>query len=315
MRASLKRIACAVFSLLLCCGCALPAAYAAAPPDLKREDCSFTIVMQYGGAAIPGAGIGLYRVADTRIEGGRLAYDATPDFAAAGADLGDLSPEKNLAAAALLRDFAAQNGVAGISNTTGADGKAAFAPLTAGLYLVAQTGAAGGYYNINPFLLSVPMADASGTGWAYDIESQPKTEIVRPTPNDPGGSDPSPDPDPTPDPDPEPTPEPEPEPEPEPTPEPEPGPTPPVEDGHDLVPGPDGRYIEMDENGVPLGEWRWDEPTEQWIFDEYPPLAEMPQTGQLRWPIPVMAVAGMVLFAIGWAIKRGQEANEPRATT
>jgi len=31
-------------------------------------------------------------------------------------------------------------------------------------------------------------------------------------------------------------------------------------------------WIELDENGVPLGAWIWDEPTDMWIFDENVPL-------------------------------------------
>jgi hypothetical protein len=50
--------------------------------------------------------------------------------------------------------------------------------------------------------------------------------------------------------------------------------------GHGLTPGPNGTWIELGEDGLPLGEWHWDEPTEQWVFDEYPPpLANLPQTG------------------------------------
>jgi hypothetical protein len=49
--------------------------------------------------------------------------------------------------------------------------------------------------------------------------------------------------------------------------------------GHNLTPAGDGVYIEIGDDGTPLGEWHWDEPTEQWIFDEYPPLANLPQTG------------------------------------
>jgi hypothetical protein len=51
--------------------------------------------------------------------------------------------------------------------------------------------------------------------------------------------------------------------------------------GHTLRPGPaPGIYIELDENGVPLGEWHWDDDAQEWIFDEYPPpLANLPQTG------------------------------------
>lgn len=33
-----------------------------------------------------------------------------------------------------------------------------------------------------------------------------------------------------------------------------------------------------------------------------PEDVKLPQTGMLRWPIPVMAVGGVVLFSIGWAL-------------
>jgi hypothetical protein len=55
--------------------------------------------------------------------------------------------------------------------------------------------------------------------------------------------------------------------------------------GHGLTPGPNGTWIELGEDGLPLGEWHWDEPTEQWVFDEYPPpLANLPQTGAVSGP-------------------------------
>jgi hypothetical protein len=68
----------------------------------------------------------------------------------------------------------------------------------------------------------------------------------------------------------------------------------PTTPGNSIVPGDNGVYIEFDEDGVPLGEWRWDEPTEQWIFDEYPPLANLPQTG-----IPFIPESGKAWFFIG----------------
>ncbi|MDR1204712.1 MAG: hypothetical protein LBL26_04410 [Peptococcaceae bacterium] len=349
MRRLLKRIVYVSLLLSLCGARSLPAR-AAEAPDLERGG-SFTIVMENGGAAIRGAEITLYRVADTRIEDGRFVYTATSDFAAIGADIGDLDTERDLSAAAGLRDFAARGGLEGTAKTTGADGKAAFTPLSVGLYLVAQTGSTDSYYDILPFLLSVPMADAAGTGWIYDIESLPKTEISRRS-YSPG---PTPEPEPTPrtepTPEPEPTPRTEPEStpgyEPEPTPSAEPGstpryepestsgyesqPTPSAEPGSTSrsepeptprseteptyvpEPSPGGSIPEpppvpLDENDMPLGVWRWDPDLEEWILDEFPPLSglKLPQTGQLRWPVPVMAGVGMILFASGWAVKRGQ---------
>jgi hypothetical protein len=64
----------------------------------------------------------------------------------------------------------------------------------------------------------------------------------------------------------------------------------------------------FDENGVPLGEWRYDPETGEWIFDEFPPLADLlPQTGQLRRPVPAMAFSGVLLFVIGWAMRKGEK--------
>jgi hypothetical protein len=53
----------------------------------------------------------------------------------------------------------------------------------------------------------------------------------------------------------------------------------PNQPGNTIVEGPDGTYIELDEFGVPLGEWKWCDDEEMWIFEEFPPLSEFPKTG------------------------------------
>jgi hypothetical protein len=40
---------------------------------------------------------------------------------------------------------------------------------------------------------------------------------------------------------------------------------------------------------------------------------KLPQTGQLKWPIPVMAAAGMLLFALGWKLRFSDGGREARA--
>lgn len=37
-----------------------------------------------------------------------------------------------------------------------------------------------------------------------------------------------------------------------------------------------------------------------------PPEPSLPQTGQLNWPVPVLAVLGLCLFAAGWALRFGK---------
>ena len=60
---------------------------------------------------------------------------------------------------------------------------------------------------------------------------------------------------------------------------------------------------------MPLGEWRWDEETERWIFDEYPPLDRLPRTGAIakdKSPsagfltvLFLLAIAGAALIRFG----------------
>jgi len=52
----------------------------------------------------------------------------------------------------------------------------------------------------------------------------------------------------------------------------------PTEPGNQLVQDGDV-WIEIDEAGVPLGSWEWDDEEEVWIFDEAVPLSFMPRTG------------------------------------
>jgi hypothetical protein len=77
--------------------------------------------------------------------------------------------------------------------------------------------------------------------------------------------------------------------------------------GGSLIPGENGNYIEIGADGTPLGEWRWDEDEGVWIYDKYPPLA---QTGQLRWPVPVMGVSGALLFLVGLFLHKRRERRE-----
>ncbi|MDR2615118.1 MAG: hypothetical protein LBC28_00920, partial [Oscillospiraceae bacterium] len=86
-------------------------------------------------------------------------------------------------------------------------------------------------------------------------------------------------------------------------------PPPPVAPGSTLVPGDDENvYIELGEDGTPLGEWRLNPDTGEWeFFPEDVPLGEMPGTGDnglVRY-IVIFAVAGGGAVLI-WRIRRRQ---------
>jgi uncharacterized repeat protein (TIGR02543 family) len=71
-------------------------------------------------------------------------------------------------------------------------------------------------------------------------------------------------------------------------------PPPPANQRAVLVPNDNGGgFIEFDEDGVPLGEWHFDEEIESWIFDPIVPLAvfPVPATGDVGAVIPVALFA------------------------
>lgn len=44
--------------------------------------------------------------------------------------------------------------------------------------------------------------------------------------------------------------------------------------------------------------------------DEKTPDKKLPQTGQVNWPIPILTIAGVVLFMIGWMFRFGQDKKQ-----
>lgn len=44
----------------------------------------------------------------------------------------------------------------------------------------------------------------------------------------------------------------------------------------------------------------------------YKSVRRLPQTGQLNWPVPVLAVSGIALFSLGWAMTKDKHEKEHR---
>ena len=65
---------------------------------------------------------------------------------------------------------------------------------------------------------------------------------------------------------------------------------------------PDGdHYIEFGEDGTPVGEWHYDDDLGKWIFDEYPPLQNLPQTGESGMPEIYLIMIALSLMGYGIA--------------
>jgi hypothetical protein len=86
----------------------------------------------------------------------------------------------------------------------------------------------------------------------------------------------------------------------------------PIQTGGNLtpVPGNGDAYIEIRDDGTPLGEWHYDDEQGEWVFDEYPPpLGDLPQTGEVPaggFLLPVLRlICGLfVILCLGRGLAR-----------
>ena len=100
-----------------------------------------------------------------------LSYTFTDAFADCGCALDDP------ALSAKLDVFVGAHSVLAETLVTDADGKAVFTDLPLGLYFVKQTDTVAGYAPCTSFLVTVP--NKSADGYVYDVDASPKTEVAR----------------------------------------------------------------------------------------------------------------------------------------
>jgi len=296
-----------IAAAFLICASLLPT-YARAI-DLSGGNGQLVVELAYDGAPVVNFPLRITLIATARYDSNAdaIVYDMVNGFTLPQGKVLGMNMD-----AATNRDLAASlnrqtNGAATqLTGSTDQNGEATFNNLEAGMYLLAQRNGGSADFRMAPSLVPVPYADTDGD-WSNLVDAvvaRTKLEPKTPPPTEttpPGTTTP---PEETPSPPPEspetPTPTPPSTPSPPDTPPP-PTPTPPP-DRPNLVPDGDG-YIEMDDTGVPRGHWDQN-PDGDWIFTEYPPLADLPQTGVLRWPIPVLSASGAVLVVLGIYINR-----------
>lgn len=209
----MRRIALIALAIMLCCT-AMAASF-----DLNRTGSITVVIHTAADVRVENAKIELYRVGEPVIVDSNLTFELTDAFAESGVSLNDLS------AAGLADALAAVEAEPVETKVTSANGVVTFSNLTPGLYLVKQNGFSKKMYftQTAPFIVSLPMTNAEGTGWVYEIEASPKVgELPKPT----------------------------------------------------ATPTATGS------------------PTDE----------KLPQTGMLRWPIPVLGVGGLLMFSLGWAL-------------
>ena len=276
-----KHTAALLLGLVLLAACALPAFATSA--NIKLTDghgnpntgsIHVNLYDSTNNKALSGGELTVYRVAEVQRKNGNLSFEYCGDFDGCAIELGDLTDST---LAGQLQEYLSDN-AEGTVREVDANGNVNFDDLELGLYLVVQTKASKGYKPVNSFLVSLPMAEDGK--WNYAVDASPKVGAYTPT---------KPDTPPTP-----PTP---------PTPDYPDTPTPPDNPDNPVFPGKPDNPVAPGHPDHPVAPGNPDSPVLPGHPDN-PVMTGLPQTGQLNWPVPVLAVSGVVLFAFGWALDR-----------
>lgn len=175
----IRFILCSVFMFFmvnLCCG----SSYAAVQSDFEPDrSCSLTFNLFLPGSEkiyVSGAEITIYQVADISVEGENVKYSFTDDFKDCAVSLLEDSIYDEKIAAEVYQ-YAVTHSLKGISLVTGDDGKVKFEGLKTGVYLCSETKSPTKFSEFVPFILSLPEADENV--WDYDVVAAPKIEAKR----------------------------------------------------------------------------------------------------------------------------------------
>ena len=165
-----------LFSLCLavCLLLSLPVTAFARQFDADRVgSIAITLVDQREKKPVANAEIAVYYVAEAEHKNGRPFYTYTEDFEACGHALSDSKLAAKLAA------FVEEHPVPAEKFTTDSRGKVTVRNLPLGLYLVVQSEPAENGVICMPFLVTVP--NETGGGYDYDVDAKPKADVVETT--------------------------------------------------------------------------------------------------------------------------------------
>lgn len=138
----------------------------------KTGSISVTLIDKKQQEPIVGAELSVYFVSTVVMDtDGNLIYDYTEDFKQFDTAIDDTTLATKLDA------FVSQHSVPSIKITTNNEGTAFCGELPLGLYFVKQTGIVEGFAPCTPFIVTVP--NETDDEYVYDVNASPKTEVSR----------------------------------------------------------------------------------------------------------------------------------------
>lgn len=159
----------------------VPAAFADTSVNLDRTgSIEVSLLDNSTGTRLTGFALMLYRVADVYDTGAQLGCRYTSDFTHCGIALENINDPQ---LASHLAKYASDQKLTCAKRMADSD-TVLFDALQTGLYLIVQDGAIDRYYQMSPFLVSLPMTGSNGNEWVYDISAKPKAEKLPEKPAD-----------------------------------------------------------------------------------------------------------------------------------
>ena len=139
---------------------------------MKTGSISVTLTEQYEKTPIAGAQLSLHAIATVGVNtDGKINYVYTEDYA----DIGIAIDDPDLAAR--LDALLPEDKEADFCMYTDAAGTVCFEDLPLGLYFIRQTNTVEGFAACKPFLVTVPMIN--GDSYVYEVNASPKTEVAK----------------------------------------------------------------------------------------------------------------------------------------
>ena len=174
----IKKEYAAALMLLMMTSFAVPSAADTLPAADLQKPCSLQISLEDKSRTEPesGAEITLYHVADLQFTGESYIYSYTEAFADCACPLDE--PDSPALAGALYT-YAAENSISGTAALTDDMGQVTFSGLQAGLYLAAETKTPPGYSSFIPFLTALPVTEDGEI--KYDLTARPKMGDIEET--------------------------------------------------------------------------------------------------------------------------------------
>lgn len=246
-------------------------------PVQAAGQASITVQMKdTSGNAVAGGQLSVYKVAE--IKDGKYQYTAA--FAKMDEDISAKTQSTVMTEsfAQSLASYAAANEVSGQTGQISSSGEAALAADEQAVYLVTQTTAANGYEKIKPFTLVLPYVQDGQS--MSQIIAKPKLEKTTPTkpatpstPSVPNSSSSSS-----------------------------------VSSGKKVGTKPQTPNTPKTPNTPTVtSATSFAATSNRQNVPTLPQSPRLPQTGQLNWPIPLLALLGMALFIWGWAQERKRQ--------